>query len=140
MPLRNADMENERLVISKIEAVLMRLKYELAAIKTVVAVKRYSWGIDAKYDPEQPRVPAGESGGGQWTRNPDSSKIGNPLESFAAASRRGRSWKFCAAQYTIDGLMCSSLESPATRAACWRQAAERLGACLAGRPIPPLIY
>jgi len=32
-------MENEHLVISKIEAVLMRLKYELAAIKTVVAVK-----------------------------------------------------------------------------------------------------
>jgi hypothetical protein len=62
------------------------------------------------------------------------------LASFAAASRRGRSPAYCMAQYAIDGLMCNSVEPASRRATCWTQAAERLGNCLAGRPIPPLIF
>ena len=87
---------------------------------------------------------------GRWVDSIDSQpraseSVGNAvndtaLESFAAASRRGRSAAFCLAQYAIDSLLCNSVK-PASRArACWAQAAERLGNCINGRPIPPLNY
>ena len=85
---------------------------------------------------------------GRWADTIDnqqgaSESVGNAntaLESFAAASRRGRSAAFCVAQYAVDSLLCNSVK-PASRArACWTQAAERLGNCLSGRPIPPLNY
>jgi hypothetical protein len=96
--------------------------------------------LAAKYDPDQPRVPAGNSDGGRWTSGESSEGASSsPLTSFAAASRRGRSPAYCMAQYAIDGLTCNSVE-PALRRSCWKQAAERLGNCLAGRPIPPLIF
>jgi len=30
-------------------------------------VKEYEWRLMVKYNPDQPRIPAGSSGGGQWT-------------------------------------------------------------------------
>ena len=47
---------------------------------------------------------------------------------------------FCMAQYAVDGLMCNSVEPASRRAGCWKQAAERLGNCLAGREVPPLNF
>lgn len=94
-----------------------------------------------KYDPNQPRVPSGNPDGGQWTNSASGrADVSNPMESFAAARRRGRSVAYCMALYARDGAECNSVK-PASRAqACWKQAAERLGNCLAGRQVPDLIY
>ena len=94
-----------------------------------------------KYDPNQPRVPAGDSDGVQWTSEGGSEDVtNNPLESFAMARRRGKSTAYCAAQYTIDILLCNSLQPSSRRAICRGQAMERYANCLSGRPIPPLSY
>jgi hypothetical protein len=101
--------------------------------------------LKANFNPNQLRDDQG-----RWADTIDnqqgaSESVGNAvnntaLESFAAASRRGRSAAFCVAQYAVDSLLCNSVK-PASRArACWTQAAERLGNCLSGRPIPPLNY
>jgi hypothetical protein len=44
------------------------LRRELAEVKFALAMRR----IAHKYDPNQPRVPAGDSAGGQWTNDKDS--------------------------------------------------------------------
>lgn len=102
--------------------------------------KAWMRGQSRKYDPDQPRVPAGTSGGGQWTSGMFADAgARNPMESFAAARRRGRSVAYCMTQYTVDGLMCNSVER-ARREPCWKQAAERLAACLGGRQVPPFNF
>ncbi len=96
-------------------------------------------GVLAKFNPDQPRVPAGNPDGGQWIS--DGGELGNDFpSSFQLAARRGRSARYCMAQYAIDMLFCSSLEPASTRAVCREQAALRLGNCFAGRQIPPLSY
>jgi hypothetical protein len=96
----------------------------------------------ANFDPNQPRDDQGRwvDAGGDRGTSADESQSNDPLESFAAARRRGRSAAYCMAQYAIDGLMCNSVKPKSRQAACWKQAAERLGNCLAGRPIPPLNF
>ena len=97
--------------------------------------------LTEKVDPNQPRVPAGNPDGGQWTSEATGGvHYSDPMESFGAARRRGRSALYCMAKYAEDGVTCNSVK-PASRArACWKQAAERLGNCLAGRQVPDLIY
>src|SRR5262245_59812081 len=65
-----------------------------------------------RFDPHQPRVPAGNPHGGQWTTGPGRERLGQKLPlTFAAARRRGMSEAFCTAQYAIDILLCNSLRS-----------------------------
>jgi hypothetical protein len=93
------------------------------------------------YDPNQPRVPAGNPDGGQWTSGTSGQKESiKPALTFAAARRRGMSEAFCAAQLAIDNLLCSSVRPASRRAVCRSQAMERFAACLRGRPLPPLSY
>jgi hypothetical protein len=90
-------------------------------------------GYTRKYDPNQPRDERG-----RWV-DADGNQddlADNPLESFAAARRRGNSLAYCTAQYAADALICKIAKSRA----CWEQAALRWSNCLAGRPIPPLNY
>jgi hypothetical protein len=97
----------------------------------------------ANFNPDQPRDDFGrwaDSGSGRQATRASESLDENLSESFVAARRRGRSIAFCMAQYAIDGLMCNSVEPVSRRATCWRQSAERLGNCLAGREIPPLNF
>lgn len=109
----------------------------LLGLKSVLQeIRRIYFG--RKFDPNQPRVPAGNPDGGQWASGTEGSG-NNPLESYAAARRRGRSLAYCLRQYAIDGLHCNSLE-PSQKRPCWAQASERLGNCIAGRPIPRLSY
>jgi hypothetical protein len=88
-----------------------------------------------KYDPNQPRDRRG-----RWADAGAGIATNSALESFSAARRRGGSMAYCMAQYAVDGLLCNSTKSASRAAACWKQAAERLGNCLAGRPIPPLNF
>jgi hypothetical protein len=83
-----------------------------------------------RFNPNQPRVPAGNTDGGQWTSG-TGSEWHEPTQpfTFAAARRRGMSEAFCTAQYAIDILLCNSLRSSRSKIACRSQAAERYAAC-----------
>lgn len=43
--------------------VLQRLRWTMISLKLSLAIRRYA----RKFSPDQPRVPAGDPGGGQWT-------------------------------------------------------------------------
>jgi hypothetical protein len=48
---------------------LARVRWHLAALRFEHAMLRHAWALHSlKYDPNQPRVPAGNVDGGQWTR------------------------------------------------------------------------
>ena len=88
-----------------------------------------------KHDPDQPRVPAGNPGGGQWTSDDNGPDDGQ--SSDLSAARRNRALEaICLAQYARDTFHCTMVGSRA----CHAQAAERFAACLARKPIPPLNY
>jgi hypothetical protein len=54
--------------LASAESALLKIKSDLAAVEVLRALQRLSAACDGmKYDPSQPRVPAGNSGGGQWT-------------------------------------------------------------------------
>ena len=118
---------------------LGRLRHQVALAKLRLLHRRYL----RKYNPDQPRVPAGSSEGGQWTNGDGGSDLNaaqSTGESFSAARRRGRSEAYCWAQLTIDNLLCNSVTPASRRAICRGQAMERYAACLRGRPLPPLNY
>jgi hypothetical protein len=46
---------------------LLRLRRELAAINAELKFRRFLRGLKAGFNPNQPRVPRGSPGGGQWT-------------------------------------------------------------------------
>lgn len=88
---------------------------------------------EAKFDPDQPRVPAGSVEGGQWIgATSDASELGLPEPSLAAMSRIAK----CEAQWLTDVLICRTVRN----AACYNQAMVRLIACEKGQSIPPLTY
>ncbi|WP_152664504.1 hypothetical protein [Devosia geojensis] len=52
-----------------IRRLTMEFRMEAAAIRVRVALRRLvDWAEKGGFDPNQPRVPAGSSDGGQWTR------------------------------------------------------------------------
>jgi hypothetical protein len=87
-----------------------------------------------KYDPGQPRVPAGSPEGGQWTSDGEST-IGGQFPRFAARISPAREAQ-CEQQRLHDEIQCRFVGLRA----CWTQAYLRYGNCLAGLPIPPLNY
>jgi hypothetical protein len=90
--------------------------------------------FERKYDPDQPRVPAGNTDGGQWTSTAavqlDDSEF--PAPTPTAMSKNA----ICEAQWLTDSLICKIAKSRA----CWAQAMVRLVACENGTSIPPLNY
>ena len=89
-----------------------------------------------KFDPDQPRVPAGNPDGGQWTSGGGPGRAVSADRPFALAARSKQSEAECMAQYANDSFICRAVR---TRV-CWQQAAERLSACLSGRPLPSLNF
>jgi hypothetical protein len=136
---------------------LLRLRTQVAAANVVTRLRLLAEAV--KYDPNQPRVPAGSPQGGQWTSagggDNESNSDGDTQSanegdrygvsedfsaSFTLAARRGRSIGYCMRQYAVDGLLCSTVEPALRRRACWEQAGYRLGDCIAGRPLRPLNF
>ena len=89
-----------------------------------------------KFDPNEPRVPAGTSDGGQWTSEGDDRNTNTTNSTVVMAARSRQSEAECNAQLAADGIICNALHSRA----CWAQAMERYSACLRGREIPPLSF
>jgi hypothetical protein len=107
-----------------------------------------------KFDPSQPRVPAGGPGGGQW-RNDGGTTVPATIAPTASAPETTASGtasvddikvamapseSFCWNQMQIDFLLCDSLRSVSRIMPCRSQAMERYAACLRGKPLPPLPY
>ena len=51
-----------------IPAVILRMRWQLAALAFDAKMLRLGLALKANFDPNQPRVPAGRPDGGQWTR------------------------------------------------------------------------
>jgi hypothetical protein len=101
--------------------------------------ERLAQSYERKFDPDQPRVPAGNSDGGQWTNGSDSSGEPEAAPTDISAARR-QSAAYCWNQMQIDILYCQSLLPSWRVAACISQANERFSACLVGKPMPPLPF
>jgi hypothetical protein len=97
--------------------------------------------VETKYDPNQPRVPAGNPDGGQWTETGAGSATNSTTkeESLILSGLRRISSgleDLCGNQYMRDVFQCRMVGLRA----CYEQAALRYSNCLVGRPIPPLNY
>jgi hypothetical protein len=86
-----------------------------------------------KFNADQPRVPAGNPDGGQWTS--ESSENRREKETDVAV-RSKPSEAECDAQFERDLEICRMIRSQA----CYGQAMARYAACRTGRPIPPLVF
>ena len=80
-----------------------------------------------KYNPNQPRVPAGRSDGGQWTSD------GTLVASKYNEANRQK----CELQYETDMFQCRFVTYWQS---CQSQAMVRLVACMKGDPLPPFNY
>ena len=104
--------------------------------------------IEHKYSPDQPRVPAGSSEGGQWTSGGvgggssggatgSSPNVGSGKVRIRIGARISRQREQeCEIQYRQDTFICNTV---GTRF-CWEQAAFRRAQCLRGLYIPPLYF
>lgn len=112
-----------------------------------------------KYNPDQPRMPAGNSKGGQWTaegraddtdevsdsKRPGALTVEGQVEprtpsgkqtKITVAARSSQTASDCDAQYAADIVLCRMVRTPL----CYAQAMERYAACLAGKPLPLLRF
>jgi hypothetical protein len=106
-----------------------RTSWKLAANVVKLRFEQFYRAFDRKYDPDQPRVPAGEPSGGQWTG--DSGAINTRIAARSLAKEAE-----CEALQQRDAFQCRMVGLRA----CWAQAALRYANCLADLPIPPLNY
>jgi hypothetical protein len=105
------------------------------------------WRLKTKYDPNQPRVPAGQGGGGRWTDGDGSGGTPDPARRIAQLDERVLAQartpadveRRCEEQFSRDGRYCATLPYR-RRSPCRAHASARYAACLAGQPIPPLPY
>jgi hypothetical protein len=123
---------------------ILKLKSEINSIQMRLALRRISFAL--KFDESQPRVPAGQTGGGQWTGSGGTG--GRAVEVPARLqdvsidrSKRHNRLAFrtendCDEQYKRDIFQCRMVGLRS----CYAQAMVRLVACERGHPVPPLNY
>lgn len=117
---------------------LRRLQAEWEAVKREYYAR--------KFDPNQPRVPAGNADGGQWTSDGANLTVNEPAAltrqpaAYLLAAGGKQSAAYCWNQMLIDFLLCDSLGPRSLIGACRSQAMERYAACLQGKRIPPLPF
>lgn len=121
------------------------LRYDLAILNSEIKYRKLvrTLRTSLKYDPAQPREPAGSPIGGRWanTESPASEGSGGNGGSLDLLEISNRpSAAFCWNQLQIDGLFCSAQFPAPRRASCYRQAMERYANCLTGKPLPPLNF
>jgi hypothetical protein len=112
---------------------LTRLRHELEGLKSNVALLRLG-RLLSKYESSQPRVPAGQPGGGQWTSGTGTGGernivvAGKPISPAQA--------EFCEQMHKRDLFQCRIVRLRT----CYEQAYLRVTNCANGRQIPPLNY
>jgi hypothetical protein len=130
------------------EANVSSFRWHLAAERVQRSAGRVADLLRVKYDPGQPRVPAGAPEGGQWTDSAGGSgeseysaepeRPGGSAGQITVAVRRLSPTRAaeCERQYDRDILVCNMARSPS----CYAQAMVRLVACQQGGSIPPLSF
>jgi len=106
-------------------------RLEIAKAIRTLAAQDVVW----KFDPDQPRVSAGNPDGGQWTSEGGNGP-GSTGGKAVLAARSKQSEAECEAQYAKDSFICRAVRT----LLCWQQAAQRLAACLSGGQLPPLNF
>ena len=99
-------------------SILLNLRSEIAAVRIRMALK--------KFNPDQPRWPAGQSDGGQW-RPEDGMQLG---QVGYDPSREA----MCEEQRQLDHELCRM----ARTSKCWESADFRYNNCVRNAYIPPL--
>jgi hypothetical protein len=126
-----------RMLGSDISAKLRRLAWLLRARDVEIKLKHLAEAVaEAKFNPNEPRVPAGNPDGGQWTTGAGG---GSGVEATISLGLRRISSDLeeeCWTQYQRDLFHCRMVGVPA----CYEQAMLRYSNCLVGRQIPPLNY
>lgn len=127
-------MQNDlktRSAIDSMKVKICLIKLRAATIKREFLLK--------EYNPNQPRLPAGQTGAGRWTDGnaPEPSSVRrkedgqeDPLFALAASQED------CDEQYRRDLIVCKFTDLRA----CYARAMVRLVACERGHPIPPLNF
>lgn len=107
------------------ETHINRAEYAVASGKLTILALRLE-ALLRKYDPAQPRVPAGQSTGGRW--------VGGVL---VAGTWDETKRAECELQYKEDIFQCEMLP---WNPFCRDQARSRMTACMKGDPIPPFFH
>jgi hypothetical protein len=116
---------------------LLRMGSVIHARNVEAKLRRLARAVQCKFDPSQPRVPAGNPDGGQWTDTGAGSITSEESLSLSGARRISSGLEdLCWNQYMRDVFQCRMVGLRA----CYEQAALRYSNCLVGRPIPPLNY
>lgn len=115
--LRTIELTAENTMEHKIRYGLARARLTLSLMALGVAL--------LKFNPNQPRVPAGRPEGGQWTR----------IQVAGKWNERNRAQ--CELQYETDMFQCRFVLSWRS---CQSQAMVRLVSCMKGDPIPSFNY
>ena len=128
---------------------LRRLSSLVHANNVEAKLRHLASAIETKYDPNQPRVPAGKPDGGQWTdtgggdagsaaeRAGETSSARERIQEFDSARRISTDLEAeCWAQHVRGIFQCRMVGLRA----CYEQAALRYANCLVRLPIPPLNY
>jgi hypothetical protein len=105
---------------------MKRAEYAIASGRLTLLGMRFESFL-RKYDPSQPRVPAGQSTGGQWTDE------GTLVAGTYNEANRDK----CELQYETDMFQCRFVTYWRN---CQSQAMVRLVACMKGDPLPPFNY
>jgi hypothetical protein len=145
---------------SEVSSRLLRLSSLIHANNVEAKLRRLSFAVKASFNPNQPRVPAGNSDAGQWTdagggdasnrvtpaTGGGATDTGRPrairtdgerFRDFGSARRISTDLEEqCWAQHMRDIFQCRMVGLRS----CYQQAALRYGNCLVGLPIPPLNY
>ena len=77
-------------LVRKARADWLRAQCEVAYVRVLMAAQRYADALrrEEKYSPDQPRVPAGNPDGGQWTDAGGGEQAGSDIASFQVAQGR----------------------------------------------------
>ena len=110
---------------------LRKAKSSIAALRLQIAARRLGRML-LKFDPDQPRVPAGSPEGGQWTETG-----GAPGQTRVAGKWDPNKYDVCEAQYETDIFQCRMVT---WNPFCIDQAISRRTACMKGDPIPDLFH
>lgn len=109
----------------------LRIADRIAALRLLLKALMLQRHL-VKYNPNQPRAPAGRPDGGQWIDSHSSSKVAGPFNELNRAK--------CEAQYQSDEFQCTFAALARSRQACLEQARSRYTSCMKDLPIPDLTY
>lgn len=113
---------------------LLRIRTGLSSAKLDLAFQKFILAL--KFDQNQPRVPAGQANGGQWSSETSNESDLDLVPRLKPLRADYITDEYCREIYRRDLFQCKIVKI----SGCYAQAMVRLVACENGHPIPPLNY